>query len=747
MVPWRFTYLSEVLVLLSIGTYAPYAVQAQDLAIIQGDVVDIKGMPLGYANVQIVGTTNGAITESDGSFRFTTRHFEKCTLRATYVGFEPTGCSLHLSAGDTVIIRLVLRKTLIELGEKVVTASSYTTGENGSTALSSNDVVTTPGAAADILRAIKTLPGVMMVDEGAGLFVRGGDVSETVILLDQATITHPYKYESPTGGVFGTISPFVIKGTVFSTGGFPARYGNALSAVLAMDSQDLIHQTRYTLNLGLAAGSLGLHQVVVPEKIGLRLTGNLSFTDLLFRVNRRQHDFSTPPRSHDGNLNLVYQYSQTGKLKLFTYNSFDQLGVRVVEPSFRGQYQNRTNSWLYNFQWTEIFNGWFIQTSASLNHYTTRRQLGNLDLKPGELTAKFRVDSESELNARATLRFGTEFQRIGNRFIGTVPFRGGIFDPQAEVLVLNTSYDGILSGTYFEVDSRLRQRIAVNAGFRFDHHTLAGRFVVDPRFAGRFQISKGTELRVAWGIYHQFPAPYKYNPTSGNPDLGPQFAQHLVAGLSHSRGNMMMRLEAYNKRYRKLILEHPDLKFSNGGAGRASGVDLFVKYGGFLQTRFSGWLAYSLLRSRRLQVRHLGYDVRYEEAPSPFDVTHNLNVVGKMRLVGALSGGITLKHATGRPATPITGAIPVEGESYHLPIEGRIGSERYPTFRRIDASLSYVLPFGQQSYAVFYTTVNNLLDRANVLEYEYSIDYAERRPRSPNFRRSIYFGATFNIYR
>ena len=171
-----------------------------------------------------------------------------------------------------------------------------------------------------------------------------------------------------------------------------------------------------------------------------------------------------------------------------------------------------------------------------------------------------------------------------------------------------------------------------------------------------------------------------------------------------------------------------------------------MKYGGFLQTRFNGWLAYSLLRSRRLQVRHLGYDVRYEEAPSPFDVTHSLKIVAKMRLAGALSGGFTLKHATGRPATPITGSIPVEGESYYLPIEGLIGSERYPTYRRLDASLRYLLPIGQQGYAVFYMAVNNLLDRANILGHEYSIDYAERRPRSTNFRRSIYFGAIFNIY-
>lgn len=740
-------YNTFVLILLLFCACFPLAVQAQGLAIVQGKVVDGKGKPLAFANVQIIGTTDGAVTRSNGRFRFATRHLGKRELRATFIGFEPARRSLHLSPGDTVAVRLVLRRTLIELGETFVIASTYSTGEAETVTLSPLDVVTTPGAAADIFLAIKTFPGVAMVDEGAGLFVRGGDVSETLILLDQATVTHPYKYESPTGGAFGTISPFMVKGTVFSTGGFPARYGNALSAVLAMDSQNLPGQTRYTLNLGLAAGSLGFDAPIVPDKFGLRFTGNLSFTDLLFRVNGQRHEFTIFPRAYDGNLNLVYQYSPTGRLKLFSFNTDDRLGVRVDEPSFEGLYQNRTTSWLHNLQWTDIFGDWLVQTSASLNRYTARRQLGNLDLKPGDLTAKFRADLEGALSARATLRFGAEIEHIGNQFLGTIPYREDILDPQAEVFELNISYGAKRTGAYFEVDFKPAHRIAVNAGVRADHHTLAGRFVVDPRLSTRYPFSKNTDLRLGWGIYHQFPSPFKYDATSGNPNLGPQRAQHWVAGLNHERDKIMMRLEAYYKPYRNLILDHPDLNFTNGGTGRASGVDLFIKYGGFLRTRFNGWVAYSLLRSRRVQPRHLGHAVRYEEAPSPFDITHNLTLVAKMRLADALSGGFTLKHATGRPITPVTDAVPVEGRSYYLPVEGRIGSERLPPFHRLDVSLSYLLPFGKGHQAIFYLAINNLLNRANVLDYDYAIDYTERRPRVTYFRRSVYFGATFNLYR
>ena len=623
----------------------------------------------------------------------------------------------------------------------MVTASTYSTGEEETVTLSPLDVVTTPGASADIFRAFKTFPGVATVDDGAGLFVRGGDVSETVILLDQATVVHPYKYESPTGGVFGTIPPFMVRGTAFSTGGFSARYGNALSAVVAMESLDMPVQRTCTLGLGLAAASMGLDMPLDNDELGMRFTGNLSLTDLMFRVNRHRDEFITTPRGHDGNLNLVYQYSPSGRLKLFSFDAGDRIGVRVAEPSFDGRYRGRSDNSLHNLQWEDVWAGWSILTSASLNRHRARRRLGNLDLTPRDLTAKIRTDWERLLGASGILHLGSEVEHAGNRFVGSIP-RGDILDPEAEVFEIDASYGARRTGAWFEVDFKPARRILANAGMRADHHSLGGGLAVDPRLSARYQLSADTNVRLAWGIYHQYPAPFQYNPTSGNPGLGPQRAQHWIGGLHHERGRLLLRLEGYYKPYRNLVLDDADLNLANTGRGRASGVDLFGKYGAFLDTRFSGWMAYSLLRSRRLQVRHLGFETRREEAPSPFEITHNLTVVAKGRIIRTLSVGLTLKYASGRPVTPIAGAVPVEGRGYYLPVEGPVGSERLPSFQQLDGQVSYLLFFGSGHEAVFYLAINNLLDRANVLDYDYSIDYSRRQPRNSLFRRFIYFGTT-----
>ncbi len=727
---------------------APGAARAQTPAgaVLRGEVVNEEGAGMRFVNVQITGTTDGAATDRAGRFEFVTRHLGAQEIRATMIGFEAARQALHLAAGDTVALRLVLKETLVTLDEAFVTASAYTTGELEGVTLNTLDVLLTPGASADIFMAIKTFPGVAMVDEGAGLFVRGGDVSETVTLIDQATVLHPYKFESPTTSIFGTIPPFLVSGTAFSAGGFSARYGNALSAVLDMQSLGLPPQTRYFANVGLAAASLGVDLPLISDKLGLRFSSNRSFTDVMFRVNGQKNEFDTTPRSFDANLSLVFQYSSTGRIKVFNYVTTDRLGIRVNEPSYSGFYRGETINWLHNVQWTQVLGQWFMQTSASLNDYTSRQQFGNLDLRPGDRNYKLRTDVERRLSERVRMSFGGELKRNADLIVGSVPSQEAALDPDAPTLELDERFAGTLAGAYLEFELNPTRRIAARVGLRTDYFSLARQAVVDPRLSLRYVFSKTTDLHLAWGIYHQYATPFGYNAETGNPKLGPQQAQHFIAGINHQQNLLQVRLEAYYKPYRRLVIDEPTLNLANIGNGMARGVDVFVKYGQFLRTRVHGHVAYSFLQSRRRQPRDLGGEIVYERGPTPFDITHNLAIVAQTRLFEFLSIGLTFRHATGRPLTPVVAAIAAPDSSYFIPVEGPVGSDRLPLFQRLDAQLSYYLPFGKGHNAVFYFSVGNLLNRANVLGYEYSEDYSERNQRETDYRRFLYFGATINLF-
>ena len=346
-------------------------------SVISGVVTDSDGKPLYLAHVMLKGTTDGGVTKQNGRFQFSTDITGPQMLRISLIGFQAVEKEINLRAGQTVKISVELKSKALELGSAKVTGSSFATGDGKGVTLNELEVVTTPGAAADIFRAIQTFPGVSGLDQGAGLLVRGGDVSEVKVLLDQATVVHPFRFENPTGGVFGTISPFLVSGTFFSSGGFSARYGDALSGVLAMESQGMPDQTTINASASFAATSAGL-DIPVSEKLGIRFSGNRSFTDFLFNINGTSDDFTESPVGSDGNLSMIYKPRPGTQIKLFNFGNKNRVGVRVPQATFDANFSNEESNRFHNLQWTELMGDWLAETSFSWNAYNTERNFGGL---------------------------------------------------------------------------------------------------------------------------------------------------------------------------------------------------------------------------------------------------------------------------------------------------------------------------------------------------------------------------------
>jgi len=216
---------------------------------IKGKVTDGEGNPLGYVNVFILDSFDGSMSSEDGSFSFTTTQFGEIELVASIIGFEKLQKTILLDTLSNISIHLILESSIIITNEVVVTASSYGTAENNGVVMTSMDVITTPGGAADIFQSLKTLPGLTQVSESAELYIRGGDPNETIILLDQASLYHPFTYESAYGGLFSNINTQLIRGMYFSSGGFSTRYGNALSGVLDLETKNEPEIKRFLVSL------------------------------------------------------------------------------------------------------------------------------------------------------------------------------------------------------------------------------------------------------------------------------------------------------------------------------------------------------------------------------------------------------------------------------------------------------------------------------------------------------------------
>ena len=219
-----------------------------------GRVRTANGTPVAGASVFLAESLEGATTDSAGAFAFPTSAAGGGTLVVDASGYRQV--RRRWTPESEAVAVVLARGGAAALNPIVVQAGRFTAGAERGATLTPLEVVTTPGTAADVNRAIQTLPGVQPVDEGTGLFVRGGDFTETRVLLNDAALLNPPQLLTPTGTFVGTVDPFQLDGIFFSSGGFGARYGNALSAVAGLRTLGRAERAGASVGAGLAGPSV-----------------------------------------------------------------------------------------------------------------------------------------------------------------------------------------------------------------------------------------------------------------------------------------------------------------------------------------------------------------------------------------------------------------------------------------------------------------------------------------------------------
>ena len=216
---------------------------------ISGLVTDSKGAPLAGVNIFIKDSYDGATSGGSGRFDFETEDTGKAILVASFMSFETVEKEVVLN-GAMVTFNPVMKAAINQLKVVVISAGTIeASDEKKVTVLKPLDIVTTATAQGDIYGALKTLPGTQQVGESEGLFVRGGSGNETQTIIDGMYVAHPFYSSVPDIAQRGRFSPFLFKGTVFSTGGYSAQYGEAMSSVLVLESQDMPDKSQASLAL------------------------------------------------------------------------------------------------------------------------------------------------------------------------------------------------------------------------------------------------------------------------------------------------------------------------------------------------------------------------------------------------------------------------------------------------------------------------------------------------------------------
>jgi outer membrane cobalamin receptor len=655
--------------------------------VVSGTVTDQKGMGIPAANVFLEGTYDGATTDETGKFSFTTFESGTKTLVVTYLAFETSKTTINVA--DAVNKTIRLKESVNTLDAVVVTAGTFEAGDKARVSvLKPLDIVTTAGTAGNIIAALQTLPGTQNVGEDGRLFVRGGEAEETQTFIDGIRVAQPYGATTDNLPTRGRFSPFLFSGISFSTGGYSAEYGEALSSVLLLNTQDEPDQNK--TDVSLMTVGLGIGHTQKYSKSSLSF--NAAYIDLApYNLLIPQNvDWNRPYQSLSGE--SVYRYNfENGLFKL--YAAFDasrfDLNQESVNPPYKTRIDLHNNNFYLNTSYRGDLRGnWQLFTGLSYGYNSTKTDINVDDDESSENASHMKLKLRKNFSDRFKLSVGADY------FI--TKFDENFRDDDGPDF--NAGYDANIAAAFTEADIFFSKKFAAKAGVRLSNNSLLQETVLSPRVSLAYKISKRGQFSFAYGEFSEAPK-VDYLKFSDFHRFDSERASHYILNYQYSRERQTLRAEAYLKDYRDLVKfsgTGADTEFNNTGSGYAQGIDLFWRDGKSVKN-LEYWISYSYIDTQR------DYRDFPEMATPGFVASHSLSVVTKYWINEWRSQvGFTNSFSSRRP--------------YTNPNEGGFLADKTRTYNSLSFNWAYLL----SAQKILYFSVSNVLGYENVFGYEYA---------------------------
>lgn len=654
---------------------------------IQGQIQDSDNQPVPGVNIILLGTYDGSTTDVSGKYEFETTETGMKTLVIKFVGYKELHKQVNLD-DKKIIMDATLQEEINQLDAVTITAGSFTAGETSRrTVLKPLDIVTTAGATADIAGVLNTLPGTQKVGEQGRLFVRGGEGNETRTFIDGMVVMEAYGAAAPNTPSRGRFLPFMFKGTSFSTGGYSAEYGQALSSALVLDSKDEDAVTRTDVGL-LSVGADIAHTRAWD---GGSAAGKIQYTNIrpYYKLLDQEIDWKTPPASIEGVAAFRQQVGKTGMVKLygnFNEADFSLYNHTIDDDKIRSLY-DLTNRYRYlNGSYKDALNeNWSIRSGVSYTSIRNDLKIDDMIIDETERGLHAKTAFEGSLSNHLELKAGGEF---------IVREYDQIFSGDSHAAE-NHHFNEYIGAAFAETDIFISNDFVTRTGVRLEYNNLTSSVRVDPRISMAYKTGDAGQVSLAYGHFRQSP---KNEWLKLNTALAAEQAQHYILNYQRIENNKTFRIETYYKRYSDLVKFGDDAgtMLTNNGSGYARGIELFWRDNETIPA-LDYWISYSFLDTER---DYLNFPQR---AVPSFASAHNFSAVGKY-FINTLNSqvGLTYSFASGRP--------------YHDPNQEKFNGARTPAYHDISLNLSY-LP---KPYIVIHFSCTNLAGFDNVFGYEYS---------------------------
>jgi hypothetical protein len=725
----RFTLVAG----LALGLLTPVA-QAQDapdtppaaspqpsVQAISGVIKDSKSKQpiIGAVVTAKSGTT--AITDDKGAFTLNVLPTDTINIDAD--GFEQAIAGPALSGTDLIIPI----SPLALIGDEVVQIKGRApVPVSGGARLSRQELATVPGTGGDLLASLDVMPGVSLPvgpGGGQGIIIRGSAPQDSRFLLDGFDI--PQLYHLFNRSIIPTQA---VANLEFQPGAFDVKFGRASSGIISVTSRGGNDKTEAVSEVSLIDAYV-LASGPINNKARYLASFRRSYVDAwLPSVVPKDAGLLTAPRYYDGIARIDWNNSAHWRTALTVVGSDDLTKLVRNDDQTDKEFGFSANTG-------------FVRGIAAA--YWTGPKGLTLDLGVSALTQRISFSvGEQYLNIRS-MAFSTraELAKRVESFGGLqdVAFRvGGEIEPKRTKLDLylrrsdskpqqdfmedstpRNRFNGTVNiqdlGTWATMEAGLSKTIRFTAGFRFDAFVRNAAYEVQPRGDITWKPTDKTKFRLAAGRYTR---PPEYRDELLNNDIGPESSVQTAFGVEQKIGNdISIQGTLYDTERSGLVKRNTVGVYENQGRGRTFGAEVLATY---RNDQVFAWLAYSLARSTQRDTAS-GEDYLFD-----FDQTNDLVIASTYKTRnGKWQFGARFNYSTGKPFTPITGAIFNSDIDGYIPINGDINSERFRAAHQLDLRIDHIWKLKDWSLSAF-LDINNAYANAPVIQNQYNYDFSQR---------------------
>jgi hypothetical protein len=730
----RMTYSKNYLSALTF-LFLSITVHAQSLTqTIRGTVVDkvsqtaLPGTSIVLLNSDpLIGTT----TDHDGNFKLNQIPVGTHAIRISFIGYiEIIIPNIIVNSGKEVVLTIPIEEDITQLDEIVVRPDIEKNKPINDMATVSTRTFSVDetrkfaAAVNDPARAAVSFAGVVSTDDGSNsISIRGNSPFGLLWRMEGVDIPNPNHFADigASGGGISILSSQLLANSDFSTGAFPAEYGNALAGVFDLNLRKGNNEKKeYTIQTGFLGIDVATEGPFSKNYRGSYLINyRYSTLSVLSKLGVNVGDAVT--NFQDLSYNIFLPTNKFGNFSLFGFGGLsDQFqNAKKDSAQWEDDYQRYNSNYFSNTgaaglkHAITINTNTFLQSTVVLSGNDHGFQNDRLDgayipqfsYKENYITRKITLSTvlNHKFNARNNLRYGIYLNRyyynLRQRHLN--PETNRVEEP------LNSTGHASTMQLFSQWSYRPSQNLTVNTGVHFLYLKDNGTGSIEPRFSAKYELNNQQSITLGYGLHSQMQPSGVYKAQLQGPDgtwihpnetLGFNKAHHFVGGYDRSlTKHLRIKTEIYFQRLFNIAVENDPAKalstlvveegfvtdpMVNKGVGRNYGFEFTLEQ--FLHNNLYFLLSTSIYNSEYKALDNVWRNTRFngkhalsftagKEYPSKKNRTFGLNI----RTI--YTGGFW--------TTPIDVEKSIElGETRY--VEGLAYTEQLPNYFRTDFRVS-----------------------------------------------------------